>query len=392
MRLDHTIPVWTIGAILTLTTLSLLEPFSAKANTSTEEPLEPPLLNNLHQDWITDLGQGLLAKPAFNDLHAFVPLRDGTLKAVNLTDGMILWSVIQPTHLSPTVGQNKVFIADNERLVARRTINANHLWTINLGAPISAPLLLNKEWLIVMLNNGEAVALRSSDGYELWRSQLDGPLHTKPSIDSTELFISISDGRVVALNLHDGTKLWERSLGGEPQEILALDEIFVGNTDNYMYCLSRKNGNINWRWRTGGDIVGAPTADLDRVYFLSLDNNLRALARNGGTQRWRRPLDLRPSSAPTLKGNVLLVSGVSPAISTFGTITGQPVNTFQAPTELAAPPHLLTDKAKRYPRIVLTTADGKMIGLQHALLTIKNYQSRSSPKPTLDLLNNRRVN
>lgn len=392
MRLEHTISIRIVSALLILTTLPFFKPFSAKSNTSAEEKIEPSLLKNLHQNWMINFGQGLLAQPAFDNLHAFVPLRDGTLKAVRLIDGTLLWSVIQPTHLSPTIGQNTVFIANNEYLVARRTSDAHLLWTSNLGSPISSPLLLNKEQLIATLDSGEVVALRSSDGYELWRSKLNGQLHTKPSIHKTELFISTSDGRVVALQLQSGTKLWERLLGGKPKEILALDTIFVGSTDNYMYSLSRKNGNINWRWRTGGDIVGAPTADSDRVYFLSLDNNLRALARNGGTQRWRRPLDLRPSSTPILRENILLVSGLSPVIGTFDKTTGKPVSTFQASTELAAPPHLFTDQARHYPRIILTTADGKMTCLQHVLLAIKDYRSQLNPRPSLGLLKTQRVN
>ena len=60
-------------------------------------------------------------------------------------------------------------------------------------------------------------------------------------------------GRVVALEVSNGTQVWERRLGGPPNDMLALDDrIYVGSDDNFFYCLLASNGDVAWRWRTGG--------------------------------------------------------------------------------------------------------------------------------------------
>jgi hypothetical protein len=36
-----------------------------------------------------------------------------------------------------------------------------------------------------------------------------------------------------------------------------------------------KDGRVDWRWRTGGDVVGLP-APTNTMYFVALDNVLRS--------------------------------------------------------------------------------------------------------------------
>ena len=136
------------------------------------------------------------------------------------------------------------------------------------------------------------------------------------------LFIPLEDGRVLSLDLNSGEHLWEQKLGGSPARILALDDLFVGSTNNFFYCLSQKDGSVKWRWRTGADIIGPAVVDEHRVYFLSLDNVLRALDRRSGVQRWTRPMDMRAAAGPRPAGDTLLVSGVSPEIRSYRMIDG----------------------------------------------------------------------
>ena len=336
---------------------------------STAKATGQPLLTSLFPlqlGWIVDLGPGPVAKPAHDDVHAYVPLRDGTLTAVRLSDGMVTWTVEQPTRFSVATGAGIVIVADATSLVALRASDAQVLWKVDMGSPVSAAPLWDTGWLVVMLENGEVVALRGIDGHELWRLPLHGALLGQPSIGGTELFVPVDDGRVVAVDLQTGNRLWERTLGGSPQEILPLDAVFVGATDNYFYRLSRRNGSVDWRWRTGGDIVGTPAFDEDRVFFVSLDNILRSLDRGSGVQRWRQPLDGRPSSGPILIDDVLLVSGVSPILRTFDAATGRPANRLQAPGELAAPPVLLAATTDVGLKLVLTIADGRLVAMRPA--------------------------
>lgn len=321
-------------------------------------PLEPA--------WTVDLGQPAAAAPGYDAFHAYVPLRDGTLAAIRLRDGETAWTSARRTEFSPAAADGSIIVADGATLIALRAADAQPLWTREFAAPISAAPLRAAGWLLVSLATGEIAALRAADGRELWRRSLDGPLRVRPSVGGRRLFVPIDDGRLVALDLTAGTLLWERTLGGSPREVLPLDAVFVGATDNHLYRLSPDDGSLHWRWRAGADIVGLPAVDESRLFFTSLDNILWALDRNSGVQQWRRPLPGRPRAGPLIVGRALFVSGVSAHVRTFDRETGQPAGILSAADELGAPPHFAASLARAGLRAVLLIADGRLVGMRPA--------------------------
>ena len=330
-----------------------------------EEPSPPPFFP-LGVHWSTDLGQPSVAAPGYDDHRAYVPLRDGSLVAIRLSDGTVAWSIQQPTQFPPAVGAGLVVIASGSRLVGRHSDTADDVWSTDVGSEVSAPLLMTAGWLIAALQNGDLVALRAVDGLEIWRTVIAGEISTRPSVGGHQLFASINDGRIVALDLATGERTWETLLNGSPQDILPLDDLFVGSTDNFFYRLSRTDGRMQWRWRTGGDIVGPPAVDERHVIFASLDNMLRALDRNSGAQRWRRPLTGRPTGGPQAVGPMVLISGVSPELRAFDMTSGRSAGTLQGPGELAAPPHIVRHPSPLAPGIIVVTGDGALVGLFEA--------------------------
>mgnify|MGYP006156828443 CR=1 FL=1 len=340
----------------------------------------------LQEKWTVDLGYPPSAPPAFGEEYAYVPLENGTLVAIALTDGTVRWRMAGSTDFTPAVGNGTLVVAHGTILLGLNLIDGTHLWQIEMSARISGPPLLNGGWLIAVLDNGEIVALRASDGVELWRQQLYGELTVRPSIGGDELYVPVDDGRVISLELASGYVLWERRLSGSPEEVLALDDLFVGTTDNYFYRLSQIDGRTIWRWRTGGDIVGRAAVDEERVFFVSLDNILRALDRDSGVQQWRRPLLGRPTSGPQLTLELTLVSGIAPTVMAFNTRLGLPAGILTSPAEFAAPVHILRAPSPLAPGLVLATGDGQLFGYFTATGPIQF--SLESPPPPLLLLPN----
>ena len=317
----------------------------------------------LQERWSTNLEHSAVAPPVYDDAHAYVPLRNGTLVAVSLADGSLTWTVERPTRFSPTVGDGIVVVAGEEALHGLRANDAAPMWKTDLGAAVSAPLVWNTGWLVAVLESGDVVVLRGVDGLEFWRHQVSGQLDVRPSVGGNALFVPVRDGRVISLDLVTGRLLWERTLGGSAQEILPLDDLFVGATDNYFYRLSRSNGRMRWRWRTGGDIVGLPAVYERLVMFVSLDNILRALDRDSGVQQWRRPLPGRPTAGPQIVAEMALVSGVSPVLRAFDTRSGQRAGVLTGPGEFAAPPHVLRPPSPLAPGLIVMVGDGRLVGL-----------------------------
>jgi outer membrane protein assembly factor BamB len=213
-------------------------------------------------------------------------------------------------------------------------------------------------WLVLATTGGTILAFRAVDGLPIWRRDLASPAHAAPALAADRLYVPANNGRVVALRIVDGTPVWERRLGGPPNDMLALDDqLFVGAEDNYLYCIDAEDGQVRWRWRTGGDVIGRPVVDARSVYFVSFDNTLRALDRGSGVQQWIRPLPLRPTTGPLLAGSTVVITGLSPTLRGYNAEDGKPAGDLPIQGEMAAPPHLIAGEGEALPRLVVLTRD-----------------------------------
>lgn len=337
--------------------------------------IESRLLNfPLTGAWAAILPSPPAARPGFDAVHAYIPLRNGELIAASLDDGSVRWKAALSTAARLATGGGLVFVAGDGSIEARWSSDGSVRWRALVGGKISAPLVWDTDWLIVGTETGELVALRGTDGEILWRRAVQSVARSPVALAADRLYASLEDGRVVALGLRDGQPIWERKLGGAPVDILALeDRLFVGSKDNFFYCLDTRKGKIKWRWRTGADVVGRAVVDEKRVYFVSLDNLLRALDRGNGVLKWQRPLPFRGSAGPLLVGDLVLVAGVEAAFRAYRADDGEPAGEFVAPADLAAPPHF----AAAHKTLVILTLDGRLEALGHAE---KNPPAEAEPR------------
>jgi hypothetical protein len=178
-------------------------------------------------------------------------------------------------------------------------------------------------WLVVAMATGEVRALRATDGQLIWARDLKSPAHALPALAADRVYVPTTDGHIVALRVETGEPVWTRRLGGAPNDILALNErIYAGSQDNYFYCVMAEDGTIDWRQRTGADVIGRPVADDRYVYFVSLDNVLRAMNLVTGGQQWMRPLPIRPAWGPVRAGATIVVAGETPPLRAFNAKDG----------------------------------------------------------------------
>ena len=157
-----------------------------------------------------------------------------------------------------------------------------------------------------------------------------------------------------------GMPVWERRLAGPAGELLAQDDrIFAGSLDNYFYCLEPRAGRIEWKWRTGGDVLGPPVVDEKRVYFASKDNVLYALDRKSGSQQWRRILPIRPTRGPLRLMDLIVVSGSVSTLHAFAAKDGTPAGDINAGSATVAGPYVVNLDAPSLPFLAVVTSDLK---------------------------------
>jgi len=276
--------------------------------------------------------------------------------AVDIQSGTPAWTAPGTPTSTPATGDGLLFLAEPDSITALRQETGERVWRLPFSEELAVPLVWDNGWLVVSDVSGNVLALRATDGTLIWRAELGVRVHAAPALAADRVYVPLEDGRVVALDVTSGAQKWAHKLGGPPNEMLALeDRVYVGSDDNFFYCLLTGNGEIAWRWRTGGDVIGVPVIDEHRVYFVSRDNVLRGLDRHSGSQRWKRALPGRPTRGPVAAADLLLVSGLAPKVTAFAMKDGSPAGEIAAPGELAAAP-FVTD-SRGLPQLVLVSRD-----------------------------------
>jgi len=260
--------------------------------------------------------------------------------------------------MEPVAGDGLLFLIEPLTLTALHTVDGSIAWQLPFAETLVVPPVWDNGWLITATAAEEILAFSGKDGRLIWRRAIGSAAHARPSLAADRVYVPTDDGRVVALQVETGRVLWERKIGGAANDILALDErLYVGSKDNYLYCLLTEGGSIDWRWRTGADVIGKPVADKRRVYFVALDNVLRALDRTSGAQQWKDSLPLRPTSGPLKAGDTLIVTGIAPSMRGYQAADGKAAGEIAAGGELAAPPHLHGTDATPVPIVIAVTRD-----------------------------------
>jgi outer membrane protein assembly factor BamB len=333
-------------------------PFPSPSERAAKTDRTPPPLFPAQQIWTLALNNLLTASAAYDDARAFFAIEGDRLVAYDLMSGEQQWLVEAKSHGAPATGDGLVFIVEDANLTALKAEDGSVAWQVPFEpAPNSAPVW-DVGWLVAATSDGQVAAFRAKDGELIWKRDVHSPAHGRPALAADRVYVPTRDGRVVALRVETGEPVWERRLGGMPADLLALDDrVFTGASDNFFYCLLAKNGVVDWRWRTGGDIVGAPIAHEGRVYFVALDNVLRAMSQKTGAQLWMRPLPLRPVWGPTAAGSTVIVAGLSNAVRGFAMKDGAPAGELTTDAEVTMQPHAFDDPVLHRPMVVVVTRD-----------------------------------
>ncbi len=334
---------------------------AVRAQRPTQAPVEPTpsTLLPVTTRWTVNLPAPPAAAPVASGDRLFAALFDGRVVAISLVDGSELWQVEQTVVGQPAAGGGLFHAATPAGLVALEAETGEVRWLSPLEETVSAPLLWNAGWLIAAVEPDVLLALHAGIGGVVWRRVFDGGISVRPTLAGDRLYVSLDSGRIAALELLTGDVIWERSLGGAPQEILLFGDLFVGATDNHFYRLSR-DGALRWRWRAGGDIVGLPAVDDERVYFSSLDNILWALDRSSGGQQWRELLPVRPTAGPRRAEDLIMQGGLSRELNLYGGADGAVYHRLQTSSEQAFAPLAVTDPLSEGPLLVLVGNSGEL--------------------------------
>jgi outer membrane protein assembly factor BamB len=329
-----------------------------------ELPVGPPLLEFPGGIvWQRALPAMLAAQPAFDQRHAYVPLQNGTVVAVSLLTGSVVWSVPREPLVPPAISGALLIGLDARSVWALDTADGAQRWSTGIPAPVELAPGVSDAIVVLAGTGGELAALGTADGSARWSVPLRSPATAVPVVRQGHVFVGLGDGSVVCVSADSGKQVWSRALGGTIRTVAAADgRVYAGSSDNFLYALDARSGREQWRWRTGGDVVEPAISDGRLVYFAAMDNVVRAL-RNNGNLAWQFGLGSRPAGAPIIADGLVIAAGIGPEIRAYLPEDGTPAGRYSLTGRLGHAPHFAPSEGDVPARLVIVTGTGTIVAL-----------------------------
>ena len=324
----------------------------------------PAPLLPAEQAWQVDLPSAPSAAGAIDRLHAYFPLRSGAVIALDRETGKTVWTIDLETPGALAIEDGVIFVEGGGQVHAVQGSGGTRLWNVPLGGRLIAPLAVFGGMLVALVEPGHVKAFRTSDGQQLWQRTLNSTSKTAAiALDAASVYVA-TGSRLTRIDRADGATRWEVDLAGTLGALtLGPDRVFVGSSDKVFYALQPEKGRVEWRWKLGGDAIGAVWQD-GVVYVTAVDNLLRALRSDGGNQIWVHKLTTRSIAPPSAFGGIVVVSGRNLGLSTLNALTGEAIATLATPPDPAGVP--LVDQVLRPFRVAMValTRTNRAIGLR----------------------------
>jgi outer membrane protein assembly factor BamB len=148
----------------------------------------------------------------------------------------------------------------------------------------------------------------------VWTTTLNSPVKSSPSIVNNRLFVGSTDENIYCLDALEGTALWNFTTGGMVYSSPAIyeEKLYCGSLDGNLYCLDTQKGTHLWNFSTGSSIsFSSPAVINDKVYFGSVNNKVYCLDAQEGTVLWNFTIGGAVLSSPAVVNNRVYVGSTS---------------------------------------------------------------------------------
>lgn len=285
--------------------------------------------------WQLPSGRAIVGSPAADPAHRLVMVGadDGTLDAVSMSTGALVWSTTVGGDVSaPALSGGEVYVTSTGGVVeAVAETTGAKTWSVVLPSPITAAPSFDgtDKVLVVGESNGEVEGLASATGAADWTFVTGGAVAAPATVSDGVAYFGSADGHVYAVSATTGSQIWsyltKGPVSGTPVVTNqgtpgGVTEVLTGSTDGYLYYLEASGGllltKVNfhspivgeaavkgvtildtssgtigsartytdldvWQYQTGAGITSAPIVDNGTVYAGAGDGNLYAFTSYG---------------------------------------------------------------------------------------------------------------
>jgi outer membrane protein assembly factor BamB len=302
-----------------------------------------------------DVSNYIYPSPAVVDdvVYMASPLSQGTVYALNATDGTQIWRKIPaPGHLiygSPTFSGGLIFIgADSGYLYVLNATDGNIVQSFKLSQDVaihSSPLVWGDR-VFVGLQNQRVYALNMTDGSFLTSPDLGGAIDSSVSVAYGKVFVGSMNGSVYALD--EATLkvvMWNYPTTGAVRSspAVANNTVFIGSGDHNVTALDATYGTWIWNFTTNDDVRSSPAVAQGIVFVGSMDGNMYALNASTGKKKWNTTVGSVGWSSPAVAEGKVFVGSTNGTIYALYEESGYPAWSYQTNGSVDSSPAVLND-------------------------------------------------
>jgi outer membrane protein assembly factor BamB len=281
--------------------------------------------------WRSKTGLAISAATGVGGGLVLVGSSEGQLAALDAETGEQRWRVdVTSEVLSvPQIYEDTVIIQTVDGAIsALSTQDGQRRWIYNRSVPVltlrgtSTPFV-GGGVVLAGFANGEMVALEVATGREVWQTAVAVPhgrtelqrivdVDANPVVDQGLLYAASYQGRLVAVSLQDGHVLWNRDMSTYAGMAVDSSQVFVTDADSEVWAIDRRSGRSLWKQ---ADLrrrsLTGPTVIDDYVAVGDFEGYLHLLSRSDGSIVGRERVDSEGiQAAPVVvSGDRLLVLG-----------------------------------------------------------------------------------
>ena len=249
----------------------------------------------LEEKWvIQDLGgpKTTIKNMVKNGNALYIFNSNSSLYSINMTTGGVNWEHRFPQKLGNLVQistyNNRVLIAISTEIFELNSENGNETNHWNLPFTPTTSVARDEKLLFVGATDDRFYCLKLPLLTTVWKDlQSQQPKH-KIWLDTRDengkrvgnVYFSRDNGTVYAAKYDKRELVWSLETAGDiPGCIFDKDQCFVPSTDTALYCVNKENGDIFWKYLSGGKLYATPAVTDKYVYQPVLNKSLVCLER-----------------------------------------------------------------------------------------------------------------
>ncbi|MDA9687364.1 outer membrane protein assembly factor BamB [bacterium] len=244
--------------------------------------------------------------------------------------------------LRPTADTERVYAADHEGTVTALNIsNGKKVWKVELDVQVSGGVGYGAGLVMIGTIEGKVYALEADTGAVLWIGQVSSEVVSSPKSNGEIVAVQTIDDRLFALDANTGDEIWQHdgdapilSVRGTSESLVTDTMVLTGFDTGKLGAFNPDNGSLIWESRLAVpkgrtelermvDIDGEPLLVGDVIYAVTYQGRLGALSRGTGRSLWFQ--DSSSHHAPAFSLDQVYVTEDEDAVRAFKAGSGQPV-------------------------------------------------------------------